>query len=469
MIQKIKGINLTIFLIIFFIGVYLRFYQINFEDYWFDEYSSFWVADPKISFSETLRRSYDINYSNNLFFDLILKYFVKFFGYEPSVGRYLPFVFGVLSIPPIVYLSYQLDKDRSYLFTAFLVSINWYLISYSQETRCYSLAFFLAVINLIFFFKIFENHSNKNYWFINSILFILFTFLGLTNHIFFFIIVLSQIIFLIIQFKFYKKNILFIFINIFLAIFLYFLFMHKSLLIQLSIKNFWITQVEPEFFLSYFFPRFFGSKIMGYIYLLTLVYLIFKNKHKFFYGSNKHLLLLIILFMSYFLPLFYGFIFRPILIDRYIIFVLIPIILLISTCTWSLENKKIKKIVLLIIISFTLGNNYIEIFNRKNSKPEFNKALNHLSISDVDYIYIKAPKRTKELLTNYIQTTKSFKKNNFIIVNRDEAITKNNLWQICYQPINNFDCSLDNNVKNFTLIEKVNFHLVEVILYSSNV
>ena len=152
MIQKIKGINLIIFLIIFFIGVYLRFYQINFEDYWFDEYCSFWVADPKISFSETLRRSYDINYSNNLFFDLILKYFVKFFGYEPSVGRYLPFVFGVLSIPPIVYLSYQLDKDRSYLFTAFLVSINWYLISYSQETRCYSLAFFLAVLNLIFFF-----------------------------------------------------------------------------------------------------------------------------------------------------------------------------------------------------------------------------------------------------------------------------------------------------------------------------
>jgi len=227
--------------------------------------------------------------------------------------------------------------------------------------------------------------------------------------------------------------------------------------------------VEPEFFLSYFFPRFFGSKIMGYLYLLTLVYLIFKNKHKFFYGPNKLLLLLIILFMSYFIPVLYGFTFLPVLTDRYIIFVLIPIILLISICTWSLENKKIKKIVLLIIISFTLGNNYIEIFNRKHSKPEFNKALNHLSISDVDYIYIKAPKRTKELLTNYIQTTKSFKKNNFIILNRDEAITKNNLWQICYQPRNNFDCSLDNKFKNFILIKKVNFHLIEATLYSSNV
>ena len=95
----------------------------------------------------------------------------------------------------------------------------------------------------------------------------------------------------------------------------------------------------------------------------------------------------------------------------------------------------------------------MEIFNRKHSKPEFNKALNHLSISDVDYIYIKGPKYTKELLTNYIQATKSFKKNNFIILNRDEAITKNNLWQICYQPRNNFDCSLDNKFKNVVFPE----------------
>ena len=36
---------------IFFIliGIFLRFYQLDFENYWFDELIDFWVADPNIS------------------------------------------------------------------------------------------------------------------------------------------------------------------------------------------------------------------------------------------------------------------------------------------------------------------------------------------------------------------------------------------------------------------------------------
>ncbi|SVA64350.1 uncharacterized protein METZ01_LOCUS117204, partial [marine metagenome] len=33
-----------LFLIICFIALFLRIYQINFEDYWFDEQASFWVG-----------------------------------------------------------------------------------------------------------------------------------------------------------------------------------------------------------------------------------------------------------------------------------------------------------------------------------------------------------------------------------------------------------------------------------------
>ena len=38
------------------IGVFTIFYQINFEDLWIDELNSFWVADPSLSYSETLAR-----------------------------------------------------------------------------------------------------------------------------------------------------------------------------------------------------------------------------------------------------------------------------------------------------------------------------------------------------------------------------------------------------------------------------
>ena len=48
--------SIIIFSIFILIGVFLRTYQLNFESYWLDEMISFWVADPNISFDETLNR-----------------------------------------------------------------------------------------------------------------------------------------------------------------------------------------------------------------------------------------------------------------------------------------------------------------------------------------------------------------------------------------------------------------------------
>ena len=47
-------LSLSIFFIL--IGIFLRSYQLNFENYWFDELIDFWVADPNISFNATFFR-----------------------------------------------------------------------------------------------------------------------------------------------------------------------------------------------------------------------------------------------------------------------------------------------------------------------------------------------------------------------------------------------------------------------------
>ena len=138
--------NLIILLIIF-IGFYLRFYQINFENYWLDEQASFYSSSPNISFLETLKRNEFIDESNYLLFTLILKSFFNIFGYDPFVGRYIPLIFGVLSIPAIGYLSYLLSNKKNYILAIFLTAINIYLIQYSQELRPYSLVFFLCILN----------------------------------------------------------------------------------------------------------------------------------------------------------------------------------------------------------------------------------------------------------------------------------------------------------------------------------
>ena len=110
-----------VLLSIFFIlsGIFLRFYQLNFENYWLDELIDFWVADPNISFKETFVRRELINDQTPYLFQLLLKIYLKIFGYDPEIGRHVPFIFGVLSIPFLGILSYQVSKNNSFLLTIY--------------------------------------------------------------------------------------------------------------------------------------------------------------------------------------------------------------------------------------------------------------------------------------------------------------------------------------------------------------
>ena len=91
---------------------------------------------------------------------------------------------------------------------------------------------------------------------------------------------------------------------------------------------------------------------MGLIYLSTLIFLIIRFRKKILFTSNNYLPLIFILFFSYIIPLFYGFIKFPILTDRYIIFVLIPILILISALIFEIDNRKLKIFLLIIIYLF---------------------------------------------------------------------------------------------------------------------
>ncbi|MDC1280549.1 hypothetical protein N8Z07_04515, partial [Pelagibacteraceae bacterium] len=87
------------------ISLSLRIYNLNFEDLWFDELASFWITDPNISMSETIKRNMEINHGPHLIFTIILKYFFLLFGYNPDLARIVPVIFGTLSVPAIIYLT----------------------------------------------------------------------------------------------------------------------------------------------------------------------------------------------------------------------------------------------------------------------------------------------------------------------------------------------------------------------------
>ena len=472
-IQKSNLFNkyIIFFFLIFLFGVLLRVYNLNFEDYWFDEQAGFWVADPSISLSETLERSKELDRGTHLVFNLILKNFFYVLGYDPSIGRILPLIFGVLSIPALSYLSFQINNNKSFLLTAIISSINFYLISYSQETRLYSLVFFVSILNIIFFFKIYDLKDLNKSKFLFSILYILFTVLGTCLHIFFFIIIFSQIIFLLVNYIFKKRTILFEIFIIFISICIYLFFMFDSLLLQMGIKEFWIQQVSLEFFYNFFFSRFFGSKIMGLIYLIILLYLIYSNRVSVFKYNSKFLLLIFILFFSYFIPLVYSIFQKPILIDRYIIFILVPIIILISNLLLNENNTKKRYIILFIILSSTITNNYIEIFEREISKPEFRKSLIYISNFEDKSVIIKASDELTEKLTiNYVKNIKISKDNNInFLKSSDDLSNLGKLWFVCYQPINGFDCSAKNYIfSSWEILSETNHKLLTTYQFENN-
>ena len=79
---------------------------------------------------------------------------------------------------------------------------------------------------------------------------------------------------------------------------------------------------------------------------------------------------------------------EPIILPRYIIFVLIPIIILISHFTFEFKNKKIKFFIIFALCFFTLANfvteqTFKQFYKyRTVYKPEFVKALKIISNSN---------------------------------------------------------------------------------------
>jgi len=464
---KLNKNKIYLLSLIFIIGLILRFYNINFEDLWFDEQSSFLIADPALSHKETILKSKNLDSGTGIVFNLILKGYFNVFGYNPDIGRILTAVFGVIAIPALTYLNFKITKNYGFIFVAFLSSISWYLISYSQELRLYSFLFLLSILSIIFFFRILEISEKKIINF-NYILYILISSLAATTHIFFFIILFSQFIYLVlnksqIKEKFYIKLFCILIIPI-----IYLIIMYDFLILQMSINDFWIKQVELDFFVNFFFSRFFGSKIMGTIYLIILIYLIFINRKIVFNISSKYFFLFLILFFSYFLPLIYSLFKQPILTDRYIIFVLIPIFILISSLIFEIKSLKKKFVLIFIILTSTLANNYIEIFQREISKPEFKKTINYIIKSETEKnLFVLAEHKIhQEIVSNYTKNLLSHKNEIFKISDNINGENFKNVWLLCYKPLNQFNCShSDIEILKLKKKDHVNYKLISATLY----
>ena len=261
-------------------------------------------------------------------YEVTLKFFHKIFGYNIEYSWYLTLIFSIVSI----FYFYKLIRNNKNYYSAILgivlLSINIYHIRYSIELRSYTLTFLLALIllNLVFFKGKIREFKN----FFSYILIFIVSFLMLFSHAFSIIIIISinfYILLLWVIEKKVKKNDIFLFLSTSISSLLFILIYLNNI----SHTPPWLPEFKSSFFTNYYFSSFFGSRILGLIHLLVLLYLIISQFKQVLKKFDIELFFIILFFSTYIIPITYSFIFEPVLIDRYIFFVLIPILYLLSS------------------------------------------------------------------------------------------------------------------------------------------
>tara|TARA_E500000178_G_C17002635_1_gene746481 strand:+ start:818 stop:2233 length:1416 start_codon:yes stop_codon:yes gene_type:complete len=462
-----RVVSLIVYLLLVTLGTITVFYQINFEGLWFDEMNSFYVADPNLTLQETLLRHNESDWHNPKLFNLILKNYFKLVGYDPSLARYIPLIFGSISLLMFGAISYQIKKDNSFLITTFLACISIYIIKYSQEIRPYSLLLLTSSLNIFFYIKLINQNKRKT---INSIFFIFFSVLNYSTHPFSLIILFSQIFFSLYRYFFYKNPFKF-FLFLYLLIFIFYLLLNFNyILIQISFENYMLSHDIKNVLDGLYFPRFFGSKIMGYIYLTLLFFLLYVNKKIIFNEKKNYLFFLFLLIFSYLVPFTYGIINTPVLHDRYIIFILIPILVLVSCLLSELSNNRLKLFLTLFILIFTLTNHYIEIFKRPITKPQFGVTLENIKKSGVNNIVLYSQTDSSyligdTLITNYVENIDLDQKKNLNFYDYNDLSKELKIfWLICYKPNLDYDCKISEN-DNYNILKSQSYYQVESFLY----
>lgn len=461
-----------IFTLIIFVGLILRFYNINFDDYWYDEIIGFWVASPEHSFSKSfeIHNRIEINTYTYHFF---LKSLYNLFGYEISTGRYFSLFFSSLTLLIVPFFFKEKLSNES-LLLIFLISLNIYLISYAQESRVYSILFFTILCFFLFLKKVFEKKANN----LDYLFLIFFLFISISLHSFAIIILTTIIFFLILKFFFHKEifsklNYSLLIVSVF-SIFFYYFYLSS---LDLSTSNhYWISNPDLKFFTNFFFSNFFGSRLMGLIYLFSLMFLILQNL-RYLRNLNFFTFFLLLIIFSYLIPLTFGYLFKPVLISRYIIFVIFPILTLISVFVFKYPNLKIRKIIISILVIATFSNHFTEqtfkqFYNdRVPSKPEYKKAVKFINTSDFKNLSIKVENMKSDddsinAIKNYIKYISSYDNENLKFYDlKKEKYNQDYLWLFCAQDINKRECLPP---ENFKVITEKNFNNINLKLLQKN-
>lgn len=323
------------------VGCYLRLRHLDARGLWLDEAFSVATSDPVNSFMDVYRNT--VSDVHPPFYQIVLWLFYHVFGFGEFTGRYLSAVFGILLIPSMFFLGRRLFDERVGVVAAWLVAINYFLISYSQETRSYALLVLLTVLSFLFCARCVGRGTLIDFFGYSLVSAML-----VNTHYFGFLPVLAQVVFLMCRLvsgqvdgrKFSRFCIGGIFVA--LTIVLNVSYMKDSF----GRSDFWIPPPDEKMLLESFF-YFFGDD-----FLILLASAFFMAGFGFLMVNEKNRetfrLLVSWLAVGIVVPYVCSLYVRPVMTGRNLIIIL-PMILLVIAFSASLVRDRVTKVLMMLV------------------------------------------------------------------------------------------------------------------------
>lgn len=363
-----------ILLIILFLGLILRIYNLGTEGFWVDE--GFSSMTSRLSLFQIVQQTSQDSHPPLYYF--ILHYWIHLFGVSEFSTRFLSVIFGFFAILMIYVVGTLIFNKNVGIISSLILALSVFHIHFSQEARMYSLLTLLTLLSMYFFIKLIHGVNHKF-----LIGYILSSILLMYTHYFGLVILITQNIYFFTMFLFKEENKLSVTKWILLQIILAVLYIPWINFILTSMSAFtdhvtWVVRPGINSLISTF-SIYSGRKLNLPLFLIVSLFSILSSiaTYKKFEGkfngkqflnyikdfswninisnANKIYFLLLWLLTTILLPFIISLFKNPIYDTRFTIAASLSFYILIAKGIDNINNKHIKVTVILLIIIFSLN------------------------------------------------------------------------------------------------------------------
>ncbi len=397
-------------LFICLIGLALRLYKLGGRSLWLDEFWSMHRVNRP--FVGTLGELSEFPFPPLYYF--MMNIWVKVFGISAAALRFPSVIFSTLTIFLIFKLARELYDEKVGFLSAGLLSVSPYAIHYAQEAKMYSMLWFFGLLSFLFFYRYIKDYNRKDLfgYIISSVICIYTMYVG-----FIFIIIQNLYLLFLKNDRRVKSWLLGQ-----LVIFLLYIPWLSHCLHHYAQGKKYLTWIPKRGFLESFLYfinilRITAGTTIGkatlldlliYCFLGALVFISFKrNKIIFDFNSeNNFLIAWVVLPMFIFFTI--GRIAFPMLTQRYVGFIHIPLIILFSRGFYKNNFKAVLKFVLMFVLFFTIFSSHLYPYYKYgegvNGCHNWNGTFRRIhKIADKDALILSID--VKDFIIRYYDTT----------------------------------------------------------------